>query len=168
VIAPLLLRRLHRSGLIFFLLALVPIVLAACRDTTPRVDDAGRSVEGELEGELEVSSPTFNIIYLIRSAGNTVKVSGRRERDGLGEGIVLAVNETIPLEVYEYGSIEDRVEVEKMISPDGSRVDGENVDWSDPPHFFRTDKTIIVYQGNDAVNVSQLESVFGKEFAGSR
>ena len=159
-------RQLRHSGLIFLFAAAIPFVLPACGDRGPRVDDRGESVSGKIEGEIDEASPTFNIIYLIRSAGNHVVVTGHIERDGLGKGYAIAVNETIPLEVYEYDNLDDCTAVRAKISPDGSSVEGEKVDWDAPPHFFHTDKTIILYQGSDPVNVQQLASVFGPEFAG--
>lgn len=142
------------------------MIVSGCGDKGPRYDDTGRSVEGRLEGEISDGSPTFNIIYLIRSAGNSVQVIDKVEREGLGEGFVLMVAETNRLEVYEYGSINDRLEVEKAISPDGGTVAGKSMDWEDSPHFFHTDKTIVLYQGSDADNVAQLAGVFGQQFAG--
>ncbi len=163
---PFVFHRIRRSGVLFLLSSLILTVAPGCGDKGPRVDDTGRSVEGTLEGEIETGSPTFNIIYLIRSAGNSVRVVDQVEREGLGEGFVLMVAESNRLEVYEYGSVDERLEVEKVISPDGATVAGSAMDWEDSPHFFHTDKTIILYQGNDADNVAQLASVFGSQFAG--
>ncbi len=167
MISSILSTRNQGSGFLLLLCAaLLTAIAPGCGDDSPRIDDTGASVEGKVEGEISVSSPTFNIIYLIRSAGNKVKVTGKVEREGLGEGYVLAVNETIPLEIYEYDDIDDRLDVEKRISPDGMTIAGERVEWAGAPHFFRTDKTIIFYQGDDTDNVAQLATVFGKQFAG--
>lgn len=164
--SPILLHRPRRSALLLLLASFLLPISPGCGDNEPRVDDTGESVAGKLEGEIDVASPTFNIIYLIRSAGNSVKVVDKVSREGLGEGYAILVARTNRLEIYEYGSVDDRLEVEKMISPDGSIVAGKSMKWTDTPHFFHTDKTIVLYQGSDADNVTQLASVFGQQFAG--
>ncbi len=48
---------------------------------------------------------------------------------------------------------------------DGS-IEATTADWVDTPHFFRQDRLIIFYLGEDRTLLAQLERVMGKQFAG--
>jgi hypothetical protein len=143
------------------------LLLAACGREEPRYDDQGHSVEGTAEADIEVASPTFNILNLLRATGNKVKVTGVISRPFFeSKGRTLLVNDGVNLEVYEFGSAADLNAAVAKISPDGSTVAGEAVQWPASPHFYKTERVIILYFGDDADNRRALEGAFGQQFAG--
>ncbi len=144
------------------------LLIAACGDDTPRLDEQGKSIEGTAEVDVEVSSPTFGIINLFRAGGNSVKVTSKVSRGSLKNGFAMKVNDAYNVEAYEFSTPEDRAEAERKISADGSQVDGTAVEWGGDPHFYHTDKVILVYIGDDKDNMAALEGSFGKVFAGKK
>ena len=52
------------------------------------------------------------------------------------------------------------------ISPDGFTVNGAKVSWPDTPHFYKTDRLLVVYVGHDAGVIQALVAALGAQFAG--
>ncbi|MGH9462303.1 MAG: hypothetical protein ACRD1X_13870 [Vicinamibacteria bacterium] len=52
------------------------------------------------------------------------------------------------------------------ISPDGTTVNGREVDWPATPHFFLSGQVIAIYLGNDLSTISALQEIMGPQFAG--
>jgi hypothetical protein len=150
------------------LLVALSLVIAACGDDTPRLDEEGKSIEGTAEVDIEVSSPTFGIINLLRAGGNSVKVTSKVSRGSLKNGFAMKVNDAFNVEAFEFSTPQDRAEAEKTISADGMTIDGTGVTWGGDPHLYRTDRVILVYIGDDKENMQALEGSFDKEFAGKK
>ncbi len=153
------------SGLLFLLPA-----LGGCADDSPRLDEHGRSVEGTPEADIESGGPTFNIINLLRAADNTVLVTGSVSRPFFSDarGNSMTVNGGIELETYEFASKAALDTAVARIGADGSTIAGEQVTWPAPAHFYRTDRVLIIYFGEDPDNRKQFETVFGAQVAGAR
>ena len=68
--------------------------------------------------------------------------------------------------VFEYGStVEAEVEA-RRISPDGSEIGATKVDWISDPHFYRSDRLIVLYVGRSADLRRLLGDVAGTQIAG--
>jgi hypothetical protein len=52
------------------------------------------------------------------------------------------------------------------IRPDGS-VETAVVEWIAPPHFFRTERLLVLYVGSDATVLKLLTELLGPQFAGA-
>lgn len=161
-------QRMAHTALLLLLLSL-PVLLGACGDDTPRYDDRGRAVDGTPEADIEVSSPTFSVLNILRATDNSVKVVGTVSRPFFegARGNTLLVNGGIEMEVYEFDSKEALENVAKSISPDGMKVNGEEVTWPAAPHMFKTDRVILIYFGEDRDNRAELATAFGQQFAGA-
>lgn len=153
-----------------FALFLAAALLSACGDDSPRLDDRGRSVEGTPEADIESGSPTFNLLNILRATGNRVEVTGKVTRPFFADakGNSLTVNGGIEIELYEFADKEKLDSAAAQISPDGMTVMGEKVSWPDAPHFYRTDRVLVLYFGSDADNQREFEAAFGPQFAGAR
>ena len=139
------------------ILLIACVTLAACGD-----DEPPRSME-----DIDVASPSYNIVNLLTATGNEVEVVGRAPVQYFdAKNVVIRVNGGIDLELYEFGSKEDLEEAAAKVSPDATTIEGKPITWKAPPHFFKTDKVIILYMGADPANVAQLASAFGPQFAG--
>lgn len=159
---------MNRLSVRLFTIIALPLLITACADDAPRVDEQGKSIEGTAEVDVPISSPTFGVINLFRAAGNSVKVTGKISRGSLKDGFAMKINEVDNLEVFEFSSADDRAEADRTISPDGRTIGGATIDWGGDPHLYQTEKLIIVYIGDDKGNMEALEGSFGKEFAGKK
>lgn len=86
-----------------------------------------------------------------------------------GDGHVLrALEETI--QVFVYPDADAARREAGGISPDGSSIVGQGtatmVTWVAAPHFFRRDRVIVLYVGEETTMLAALESVLGPPFAG--
>ena len=81
------------------------------------------------------------------------------------EGTVLKVN-GVDVQVFEYQSPEEMENEASQVSPDGGSIGTSMVTWIDVPHFYKTNRIIVLYVGNDASVLDVLESALGPQFAG--
>jgi hypothetical protein len=81
------------------------------------------------------------------------------------EGTVLKVNGA-DVQVFEYESAEEMENEASQVSPDGGSIGTSMVTWVDVPHFYKTNRIIVLYVGNDASVLDVLESALGPQFAG--
>ena len=110
---------------------------------------------------------TGELVDPLLATGADVKVTGEVVSEG-----IFSVNGTIilvdgePVQVMDFG---DAVALEAEtahISPDGSSTGTTMVTWIAPPHFFRTDTTIVLYVGDNSKVIVALTSVIGPQFPG--
>jgi hypothetical protein len=52
------------------------------------------------------------------------------------------------------------------ISRDGMAVGTRKIFWVGPPHFFKREKLLVLYVGDNAKVLKTLEAVLGQQFAG--
>lgn len=158
----------NKSLLFCTAMLLLTLVFAACsRDDAPRLDDQGESVEQTAEMEIDVSTPSFGIINILRASGNRVKVTSKAETPLFSAtGYRISINGT-PAELYEFEDGAATAQAATSVSPDGRTVAGKEMP-NGGGQFFKTEKTIVVCNAQDTATVAALELAIGKAFAGSR
>jgi len=70
------------------------------------------------------------------------------------------------VQVFEYTKIADADAETSLVSPDGSSVGTNMITWISTPHFFKKEKLIIIYIGDNNNIINGLEKALGKQFAG--
>jgi|SRR3989344_7810231 len=70
------------------------------------------------------------------------------------------------IQVYEYPSAEEMEKEASRISSEGYQVKNVIINWINPPHFYKKDKTLILYLGENRSIMGNLEKIVGKEFIG--
>jgi len=101
-----------------------------------------RAKGAKVEAAGEVSQPFFSV------PGKVLKVNG-------GD-----------VQVFEYADAHASEAQASLVSADGSEVGRSKVGWVGPPHFFRRDKIIALYIGDDPTTIKALSDVLGTQFAG--
>ncbi len=137
-------------------LLLVSIVVAACGAQPPAEVSDGGSTAGytSLAEELrtagataelgdEVSQPFFSVI------GKVIKVNGQ------------------DIQVFEYADAEAARAEATLVSSDGTSVGTTMISWMAAPHFYRLDRMIVLYIGDEASLLTFLEGALGPQFAGA-
>lgn len=153
---------------IYLPLLLIALLISSCGNDEPRLDEEGGSVS-ELEKQIKVQSPTFNIINILRASGLKVRVPRAASRPAMDtDGYVLDVNNGVILEIYEYDSAEELNAVKNQMSPDAATVGSKALEWDSPVHLYNTEKVIIAYLGNDPDTRQSFATLFGPEFTGTR
>ncbi|HVS31575.1 MAG TPA: hypothetical protein VMS98_08970 [Thermoanaerobaculia bacterium] len=113
----------------------------------------------------------FDLIAEIERAGVVVRESGRLHHDLIGgREISFAVGSPGTLEeiyLYVFDSADDAARAESVISPDGTRIAGTEMNWIGPPHFFRGDHFIANYVGANPLILDVLFRRLGRQFAGA-
>lgn len=102
------------------------------------LEDLGAIVE--LTGE--VSQPYFS------TEGRTANVNGKT------------------IQVFEYPDAESASTDAALISPDGSSIGTTMVLWVDTPHFYKWDRLIVLYLGDDQATQVLLQTLIGDQIAG--
>lgn len=107
-----------------------------------------------------------SFIDKLRALGATVNPVGESSQSFFSvKGYRIAVNGA-DVQVFEYAdSAAVGADVAK-ISPDGISVGTSMVDWVGTPHFFKADKIVVLYVGDDSALLNILDQALGKQFAG--
>jgi hypothetical protein len=122
-------------------------LLAAAATAAQGIDYAGfvRSLRAEnttIEPQGEVEQPFFSV------TGKVIALYGDR------------------VQIFEYpGSAEAGAQA-ALVSPDGMTVGTAKPHWLGTPHFYRKDRLLVLYLGDDEKVLKALEARLGRQFAG--
>ena len=107
-----------------------------------------------------------SLIDSLRAAGATVEPVEAVEQPFFSvPGQVIRVN-SADVQVFEYADQAAADEDMTRIGPDGSIIGTVSILWAAPPHFYRAERLIVLYVGNDPAVISVLETVLGPQVAG--
>jgi hypothetical protein len=70
------------------------------------------------------------------------------------------------VQVFEYSSAAELQAQAGSISRDGTAVGTRKIHWIGSPHFFKRDRVLVLYVGDDRKVLKLLEAVLGQQFAG--
>ena len=71
------------------------------------------------------------------------------------------------VQIFDYPTQSQTNYFINQIDSEGYKVGKIQVYWKNPQHFFNKKNMIILYVGNSTNTLSLLESVYGKQFAGT-
>ncbi len=115
------------------------------------------------------SSPVTDYVSLIdnlRQAGATVEPAGEMTQPFFAvTGNIIVVNGG-DVQVFEYADVDTAEAEAELVSPDGSSVGTSMIGWVATPHFYKTDRLIVLYVGDSEAVTDALEAVLGQQFAG--
>jgi hypothetical protein len=80
-------------------------------------------------------------------------------------GARVKVRETDIL-VFEYESTAAMEADASLVTSDGGSIGTTMISWVATPHFFKAGRIIVVYLGDDAETLAQLQSLLGAQFSG--
>ncbi len=107
-----------------------------------------------------------SLIDNLRQAGATVEPSGEVVQPFFTvTGNIITVNDG-DVQVFEYADAATAEAEVALVSPDGFSVGTSMISWVATPHFYKTDRLIVLYVGDSEAVTDVLESVLGQQFAG--
>lgn len=112
---------------------------------------------------------TTRLIAALQARGAAVQVVELMRDESFPFFAVRAVRLTVEGEnvyAFEYGSLREAEDGASRISPDGSQIGSAHVDWISDPHFYRSDRLIVLYVGGSARILDLLQQVVGAQIAG--
>lgn len=71
------------------------------------------------------------------------------------------------IQVFEYDSAAEMEAEAALVSPDGGSVGANSMFWLASPHFFKFERLIVLYVGDDAAMLDLLTGALGQAFAGN-
>lgn len=106
------------------------------------------------------------LISALQASGGTVETGDSISQPFFTPaGSIIKVNGT-DVQVFEYESVEAMESEASQVSADGGSIGTSMVAWMDTPHFYKTDKIIVLYVGSDTTVLDLLGDVLGPQFAG--
>jgi hypothetical protein len=106
------------------------------------------------------------LISALESSGATVEIGEPISQVFFSaEGNILKVNGA-DVQVFEYESVEEMENEASQVSSDGGSIGTSMVTWVDVPHFYKANRIIVLYVGNDISVLDLLENALGPQFAG--
>lgn len=140
---------------IFALVIILVLSLTACAPKLPPPVSHGGPVRDYV-----------SFIDNLRAKGATVEPVGEVEQPFFTvKGNVIKVNSE-DVQVFEFSSADTAKKEADTVGPDGSSFPTIMITWIAPPHFYRTEKIIVLYVGDTQAIKDLLESLLGKQFAG--
>lgn len=121
-------------------------------------------VEGESRGN-PVTDYT-SLIDNLRAAGIVVKPGGEVVQPFFSvKGKIIKVDGE-DVQVFQYSHKTETDAQTAQVSPDGSAVGTTKIQWFGPPHFYKREKLLVLYVGDNEKVLKALEDVLGQQVAG--
>jgi hypothetical protein len=104
-------------------------------------------------------------VQALQAGGAQVESLGPVEQPFLSvPGQIIAIDGA-DVQVFEYPSAEALAADVNQISPDGSGTVSLLITWIAPPHFYASDRVMVLYVGSEAAVLERLQGVLGAPFA---
>lgn len=104
--------------------------------------DRLRALGAHVESSGEVEQPFFSV------SGEAITVDGEH------------------VQVFAYDSAGAADAEAALVSPDGRTVGNSKPHWIASPHFFKKDRLLVLYLGDNGAVLKRLEAALGRPFAG--
>ena len=103
----------------------------------------------------------------LRAQRAQVKSTTERVRQPffLVSGRIIKVNKE-NIQVFEYSNAATAESQAKLVSPNGRTIGNSKPSWMATPHFFKSQKLIVIYIGDDKTILRILQGALGDQFAG--
>jgi hypothetical protein len=136
----------------------------------PRADARPIGFPGDKDNSLVPGSKPKEYARLIgklRARRALVKSTNERVRQPffLVSGRIMKVNNE-NIQVFEYSNPATTDSQAKRVSPDGKTIGNNKPSWMSTPHFFKSQKLIVIYVGDDQTVLRILQAELGNQFAG--
>ncbi len=106
------------------------------------------------------------LLSALRAAGVRAQRGDEVEQPFLSlKGTMIKIGEE-DVQVFQYSDAAQVAAQAARISPDGGTVGTSKIRWIGSPHFYKQDKLLVLYLGEDGKVLKALEAILGRQFAG--
>jgi hypothetical protein len=119
----------------------------------------GQSRRGTITGQA-------TLISELRATGASVEIVGEVDQPFLSVTGTMFKVQGEDVQVFEYSSAAELEAQAGLISRDGTTVGTTKIHWIGSPHFFKQERALVLYVGDDRNVLKSLEAVLGRQFAG--
>jgi hypothetical protein len=102
----------------------------------------------------------------LRAAGANVKPGAKVDQPFFPVSGRLMEVHGEEVQVFQFADAAEVKAQAARISPTGTAIGTTKVQWIGPPHFYRTDRLLVLYVGESERVLKALETVLGLQFAG--
>lgn len=106
------------------------------------------------------------LISKLRTERASVEIIGEVDQPFLSVTGTMIQVQGEDVQVFEYSSAAELQAQAGSISRDGTAVGTRKIHWIGSPHFFKRDRVLVLYVGDDRKVLKLLEAVLGQQFAG--
>ena len=109
----------------------------------------------------------LRLVKTLRRQGATVAITNEKVSQPFFSVVsrVIRVNGQ-GVQVFEYRRASTAANEAKRVSSDGKTIGTSKPSWLSTPHFFKTEKLILLYVGDDQTVLRILQATLGNQFAG--
>ena len=131
-----------------------------------RIEPSAKEVRATVAGG-KTSNEYSRLIGKLRAHGASVRFTREKVRQPFFSvsGRIMKVNNE-GIQVFEYSNPATTESQAKRVSPDGKTIGNSKPSWMSTPHFFKSQKLIVLYVGDDQTILRVLQTELGTQFAG--
>jgi hypothetical protein len=117
--------------------------------------------------KIRATEEVLRLVKNLRSQGATVALTNDKGSQPFFSGAsrIISVNRQV-VQVFEYAQASKANSEAKRVSSNGMTIGTSKPSWLSTPHFFKTEKLIVLYVGDDQTVLRILRTGLGNQFAG--
>jgi hypothetical protein len=109
----------------------------------------------------------LHLVKTLRAQGATVAITNEKVPQPFFSVVSRVINVNGQgVQVFEYRQARTADSEAKRVSSNGMTIGTSKPSWMSTPHFFKTEKMIVLYVGDDQTVLRILKSTLGNHFAG--
>lgn len=147
------------------------LILISCLYFEPKAD--ARSIDfpaNKDKSRVPVSKSSNEygrLVGKLRAQGAFVRSTKEKVRQPFFSvpGRILKVNNEA-IQLFEYSNRVTAQNQARSVSSDGKTIGNSKPSWMSTPHFFKSQKLIVIYVGDDKTILRILQGALGDQFAG--
>ena len=147
---------------IFYTLLFTSLLSACSREATDLQDNSSPTVDSSIAAISDLSS----LISALQTEGYTVQESGEIDQPFFSVPAKLLMLNQSDMQVFEYANPSAMGAESQLVDTEGSSIGTSMVSWMGTPHFYKAGRIIVIYIGEDASIIGDLQNILGPQFAG--
>ena len=152
---------------LLFTVLLASLILSACQPANQPANGGGQESGETSPSNSDEILDAQGLAQALATAGAAVAQEDEIEQPFFSvPGQVITINGE-SLQIFEYADSAQADAEAGQVAPDGGSIGTTMATWIGPPHFYRAERLIVLYVGEDKSVIELLETNLGPQFAGA-